>query len=77
MRSGTELLELAGERIAPGTMQRLELPVARLITQTQMGLPVVVVHGSGPGPTGATGRSGRSGSGAAPASTSARWAPTW
>ncbi len=37
--------------VAPGTMRRLELPVARLATQTQLSLPVTVVHGQRPGPS--------------------------
>jgi len=41
---------IAGESIEAGATRRLELPVARLITQTQLHLPVIVVHGMEPGP---------------------------
>ncbi|MBI1375300.1 MAG: deacylase [Phycisphaera sp.] len=36
--------------IRPGHRQRIELPVARLPTQTEMNLPVEVVNGARPGP---------------------------
>jgi len=42
--------EFAGEIVGPGRSRRLELPVARLITQTQLHIPVIVVHGAEPGP---------------------------
>ena len=42
--------EIAKEIIAPGKLQKLELPVSRLITQTLVSLPVTVVNGIEPGP---------------------------
>lgn len=35
----------------PQTRQQIEIPVARLPTQTQLSLPVMVIHGQEPGPT--------------------------
>ncbi len=43
-------LKIGGHAIAPGSQQRIELPVAELATQTSLSLPVMVVHGSQPGP---------------------------
>ena len=48
MRENT--IEIAAETIAPGKCHRLELPVARLPTQTWLSLPVTVVNGTEPGP---------------------------
>lgn len=42
--------EIAGIRVPPGTAQRFELPAALLPTQTQLGLPLSVVHAERPGP---------------------------
>lgn len=39
-----------GTVIAPGKRQRLELPVARLPTDTMMALPITVINGAHPGP---------------------------
>jgi hypothetical protein len=36
--------------VAPGRRQSIEIPVARLPTDTSLSLPVAVVHGSRPGP---------------------------
>ena len=44
------IIEIADEIINPGTYYRLELPVARLPTQTMLSLPVIVVNGMQPGP---------------------------
>ena len=44
------MIEIGGIRIAPAQRQRLEIPVARLPTQTQISLPVTVVNGINPGP---------------------------
>ncbi|MFW6359649.1 MAG: succinylglutamate desuccinylase/aspartoacylase family protein [Chroococcales cyanobacterium] len=41
--------EFAGEVIPPGKRYRIELPVARLPTQTMISLPVTVVNGLYPG----------------------------
>ncbi|NUQ79038.1 MAG: deacylase, partial [Polyangiaceae bacterium] len=42
--------EIAGNRVEPGTTARLEIPVMRLVTQGEISIPVVVVHGERPGP---------------------------
>lgn len=42
--------EIAKELIGPGKLQRIELPVSRLVTQTLVSLPVTVVNGIDPGP---------------------------
>ena len=41
---------LAGEDIAAGEVRHLELPVARLPTQTMLSLPVTIVNGTKSGP---------------------------
>jgi len=43
-------LNIGGQKILPGSQCSLELPVARLPTQTQLSLPVSVIHGHQPGP---------------------------
>lgn len=43
-------ITIGGEAIAPGQRRRIEIPVSRLPTQTLISLPVVVIHGSQPGP---------------------------
>jgi uncharacterized protein len=43
-------LEIAGQNIAPGKKQRLEIPVGRLPTQTLLSLPVTVINGKKSGP---------------------------
>ncbi|MGH7163702.1 MAG: succinylglutamate desuccinylase/aspartoacylase family protein [Planctomycetota bacterium] len=43
-------LEIGGRSIAPGERKRVEVPVARLFTQTMLSLPVTVVHGAREGP---------------------------
>ena len=42
--------ELAGNRIAPGTSETIDIPVSRLSTDTDVGLRVRVLHGRRPGP---------------------------
>lgn len=42
-------IKIAKEAIAPGERRFLELPVARLPTQTMISLPVTVINGSKPG----------------------------
>jgi len=42
--------EIAKEIIAPGKLQRIELPVSRLATQTLVSLPVTIINGLEPGP---------------------------
>lgn len=43
-------VHIGGVTIRPGERRRIDLPVARLPTQTQMTLPVEVVNGRRPGP---------------------------
>ncbi len=43
-------MEIAGETILAGERRRLELPVARLPTQTMLSLPVTVINGTEAGP---------------------------
>lgn len=43
-------VEIGGVTVKPGTLRRLELPVARLPMGTWLSLPVAVVHGQRPGP---------------------------
>ena len=45
-----ESIEIAGETILGGERRRLELPVARLPTQTMLSLPVTVINGTEAGP---------------------------
>ncbi|MDA0865119.1 MAG: succinylglutamate desuccinylase/aspartoacylase family protein [Cyanobacteria bacterium] len=46
----TDGFEIHGTVIAPGKRQRLELPVARLPTNTMMSLPITIINGVNPGP---------------------------
>lgn len=46
----SELVEIAGETIAPGERRRLELPIACLPTQTWVSLPIIVINGLNSGP---------------------------
>lgn len=41
---------IAGEVIAPGTTERVSVPIARLPSRTPLELPLTVVHGAAPGP---------------------------
>ncbi|NJK41083.1 MAG: succinylglutamate desuccinylase/aspartoacylase family protein [Acaryochloridaceae cyanobacterium SU_2_1] len=43
-------ITIGGVTVAPGTDRRIELPIARLITQTMLSLPVRVINGSQDGP---------------------------
>lgn len=43
-------ITIGGQTIEAGQVRRLELPVARLVTQAWLTLPVSVVHGLRPGP---------------------------
>ncbi len=43
-------IEIAGEEIPGGQRRRLEIPVARLPTQTMLSLPVTIVNGTEAGP---------------------------
>ena len=43
-------LVIGGVSVAPGETRRMELPVARLPTQTMVSVPVVAVHGRRSGP---------------------------
>jgi predicted deacylase len=42
--------EIGDAKVEPGATARLELPVMRLVTQAELSIPVVVVHGERPGP---------------------------
>ncbi|GED21671.1 succinylglutamate desuccinylase/aspartoacylase family protein [Halomonas sabkhae] len=42
--------ELADVRVAPGTRQQIDVPVAKLYTHAPLYIPVEVVHGRQPGP---------------------------
>ena len=44
------IIEIAGEKIPPGELRRLELPVARLPTQTMLSLPITIINGIETGP---------------------------
>ena len=44
-------LSIAGVEVLPGQSRRLDIPVARLPTGTNLSLPVEVISGSRPGPT--------------------------
>lgn len=46
-----EPIYLAGQTIAPGTRTSLELPVAKLYTDTDMTMPIHVIHSKKPGPS--------------------------
>jgi uncharacterized protein len=46
----SEPIEIVGEVIAPGECRRLELPIARLPTQTWVSLPITVINGLNSGP---------------------------
>lgn len=43
--------EIGGQSLRPGEARLIELPVARLYTNTPVSLPVRVLHGRAPGPT--------------------------
>lgn len=45
-----EPIEIGGVTIAPGERKRTEIPVARLLTQTLLSIPVTVVNGIEDGP---------------------------
>lgn len=49
-QSTAQAITVAGVAIAPGQRQRVEVPVAKLPTQTPMSLPVTVVNGKKAGP---------------------------
>lgn len=44
------IAEIAGDRAIPGQRQRIDIPVARLATQTMLSLPVTVLNGLAAGP---------------------------
>src|SRR5947207_15431778 len=46
-----EPITIGGVTVNPGTRRDVELPVARLPTDTSLSLPVAVVNGLRPGPT--------------------------
>ncbi len=43
--------DIAGVRVAAGTRQQIDLPIARLATGGQVSLPLMVLHGAEDGPT--------------------------
>ena len=45
-----EAFQIAGHSVAPGQRARIELPLGRRITGTEVSLPVEIVHGTEPGP---------------------------
>lgn len=45
-----DIFEIAGQRVAPGEIKSIQIPVANLYTNTPVTLPVRVVRGSKPGP---------------------------
>ena len=45
-----EALVVAGNRVEPGEKARFEIPVAKLVTQSQLSVPVIVIRGRRPGP---------------------------
>lgn len=44
-------MEIAGHSILPGETKKIEIPMARLYTDTTMGIPVFIKRGKKPGPT--------------------------
>ncbi len=46
-----EVLQIAEVTVKPGTVKKLELPIARLMSGTPVSLPILVYHGRKPGPT--------------------------
>jgi predicted deacylase len=44
-------LRIGDTLVQPGSTGRVDLPVARLPTQTHLSLPVAIIHGARPGPT--------------------------
>lgn len=46
-----EPFEFLGERVAPGKRCRFELPIGQLYTQSEVSIPIEVLHGKHPGPT--------------------------
>ena len=49
-RTSPRTIEIEGVRVEPGRRERIEIPVARLPTQTMLTLPFEVVNGSRHGP---------------------------
>lgn len=49
-RAPAGALEIGGEVVLPGERRRINLPVARIPPETLLNLPVMVVHGTHPGP---------------------------
>ncbi|SIO11186.1 hypothetical protein SAMN05443662_1503 [Sulfurivirga caldicuralii] len=50
MRTKAEAIEIAGTRVAPGSRQTLDIPIAKLYTHTPVVMPVHIIHGRRPGP---------------------------
>jgi uncharacterized protein len=49
-RPGRAPFEIAGESVAAGRRQQLEMPIARLMSGTPVAVPVIVLHGRFEGP---------------------------
>jgi predicted deacylase len=45
-----EPLQIQETTVAPGSREKVDIPIARLPTQTEAALPVEVIHGEAPGP---------------------------
>lgn len=45
-----DILEIGGVKIASGTSQKIEIPIAQLYTSTQMNMPIQVIRSKKPGP---------------------------
>ena len=50
LETTTRAITIGGVTVAPGQIQRLDLPVARLPTQTLLSLPITVINGFADGP---------------------------
>lgn len=50
MKSVVAPITIGSQLVRPGTLERLEIPVARLFTGNWLSLPVAVLHGARPGP---------------------------
>ncbi|WP_045861122.1 succinylglutamate desuccinylase/aspartoacylase family protein [Teredinibacter purpureus] len=46
-----DTLTIAGQTLKPGTVTEIEMPVARLYTDTEINIPIHVIRGKKPGPT--------------------------
>jgi predicted deacylase len=51
MTAARSVYDIGETEVQPGRSAQVELPIARLVTGTRVGLPVQVLHGTGDGPT--------------------------